>query len=56
MRGKVEKLLREVAELVEVLAVEEGTVEWLAELGRSPYVPVYPPNLGDRDLVKLRKR
>jgi hypothetical protein len=36
--------------------VEEGTVEWLAELGRSPYVPVYPPNLEEGALINLRER
>ena len=55
-RGKAERLLREVAELIEELAVMEGTVEWLAELGRSPYVPIYPPNLEEGDLTNLRER
>ena len=42
-RGKAEGLLREVAELIEELAVMEGTLEWVYKLGRSPYSPVYPP-------------
>ena len=55
-RGKAERLLREVAELIEELAVMEGTVEWLSELGRSPYSPVYPPNLERENLANLRER
>ena len=55
-RGKAERLLREVAELIEELAVMEGTVEWLADLGRVPYSPVYPPNLEEGDLTSLRER
>jgi hypothetical protein len=55
-RGKAEGLLREVAELIEELAVMEGTLEWVYELGSYPYAPIYPPNLGDRDLVKLREK
>src|SRR3712207_6127650 len=54
--GGSREALREVAELVEVLAVEAGAVEWLAELGRSPYVPVYPPNLEEGDLINLREK
>ena len=55
-RGKAEGLLREVAELIEELAVMEGTLEWVYELGRSPYSPVYPPNLEEGDLTNLRER
>jgi hypothetical protein len=55
-RGKVEKLLREVAELIEELAVMEGTLEWVSELGRSPYAPIYPCGLAHGDLNNLRER
>jgi hypothetical protein len=55
-RGKAEGLLREVAELIEERALMEGTLEWLSELGRSPYSPLYPPNLEHGDLTNLRKR
>jgi hypothetical protein len=55
-RGKAERLLREVGELIEELAVMEGTLEWVSELGRSPYSPVYPPNLEEGDLTNLRER
>jgi len=55
-RGKAERLLREVGELVEELAVMEGTLEWVYELGRSPYAPIYPPNLQPGDLTNLRGR
>jgi hypothetical protein len=34
----------------------EGTVKWVSELGRSPYVPVHPPNLEEGDLTNLRER
>jgi mevalonate kinase len=55
-RGKVEKLLREVAELIEELAVMEGTLEWVSELGRSPYAPIYPCGLAHGVLNNLRER
>ena len=54
-RGKAERLLREVAELIEELAVMEGTVEWVSELGRSPYAPIYPGGLAHEDLNNLRE-
>jgi hypothetical protein len=54
-RGKAERLLREVAELIEELAVMEGTVEWVSELGRSPYAPIYPRGLAHGDLNNLRE-
>jgi hypothetical protein len=55
-RGKAEGLLREVAELIEELAVTEGTLEWVSELGRSPYSLVYPPTPKTGDLTNLRER
>jgi hypothetical protein len=55
-RVKIDRLLREVGDLVEELAALEGTVEWFSEWGRSPYAPIYPLNLGDKDLVKLREK
>jgi hypothetical protein len=55
-RGKAERLLREIAELIEEVAVMEGTVEWLSELGRSPYAPIYPRGLAHGDLTNLRER
>jgi hypothetical protein len=54
-RGKAERLLREVAELIEEMAVMEGTVEWVSELGRSPYAPIYPRGLAHGDLNNLRE-
>jgi hypothetical protein len=55
-RGKAERLLREVAELIEELAVMEGTLEWVSELGRAPYAPIYPRGLAHGDLNNLRGR
>jgi hypothetical protein len=55
-RAKAERLLREVAELIEEMAVMEWTLEWVYELGRSPYSPVYPPSLEEGDLTNLRER
>jgi hypothetical protein len=55
-RGKAEGLQREVAELIEELAVMEGTLEWVSELGRVPYSPLYPPNIEHGDLINLREK
>ncbi len=55
-RAKIDRLLREVASLTEELAVMQGTVEWLGDLGRSPYKPLYPSGLKDAEIIKLKRK
>jgi hypothetical protein len=40
---KIDKLLRQLSELVEEQATLEGTIMWVRKLGRVPYSPLYPP-------------
>jgi len=53
---KVDKVLCSLSELVEELAVTQGTLHWLSKRGREPYGPAYPANLGATDLIGLRDR
>jgi hypothetical protein len=53
---KIDKLLRELSELVEEQATLEGTIMWFYERGSVPYSPLYPPNLEEGDLTNLREK
>ena len=53
---KIDKLLRQLSELVEEQATLQGTIIWFYERGRVPYSPVYPPNLEHGDLTNLREK
>jgi len=53
---KIDKLLRQLSELVEEQATLEGTIMWFRRLGRVPYSPLYPPNLEHGDLTYLREK
>jgi hypothetical protein len=53
---KIEKVLCSLSELIEELAVTQGTLHWLSKRGKEPYSPAYPPNLGATDLIGLRER
>jgi hypothetical protein len=53
---KIDKLLRQLSELVEEQATLEGTILWFRKLGRVPYSPLYPPNLEHGDLTYLREK
>jgi hypothetical protein len=53
---KIDKLLRQLSELVEEQATLEGTIMWFYERGSVPYSPLYPPNLEEGDLTNLREK
>ena len=53
---KIDKLLRQLSELVEEQATLQGTLLWFDERGRVPYSPLYPPNLELGDLTNLREQ
>jgi hypothetical protein len=53
---KIDKLLRQLSELVEEQATLQGTIMWFRKRGRVPYSPLYPPNLELVDLTYLRKQ
>ncbi len=52
---KIDKLLRQLSELVEEQATLEGTIRWFYKSGRVPYSPVYPPNFEHGYLTNLRE-
>src|ERR671912_1150455 len=52
---KIDKLLRQLSELVEEQATLEGTIRWFYESGRVPYSPAYPLNFEHGDLTNLRE-
>ena len=53
---KIDKALCQLSELIEELAVTQGTLHWLSKRGKEPYSPAYPTNLGATDLIGLRER
>ncbi len=53
---KIDKLLRQLSELVEEQATLQGTIKWFRKRGRVPYSPLYPPNLELGDLTYLREQ
>jgi hypothetical protein len=53
---KIDKALCQLSELIEELAVTQGTLHWLSKRGKEPYGPAYPTNLGATDLIGLRER
>jgi hypothetical protein len=52
---KIDRLLRQLSELVEEQATLEGTIMWFYESGRVPYSPVYPPYFEHGYLTNLRE-
>ena len=52
---KIDKLLRQLCELVEEQATLEGTIMWFYKSGRVPYRPVYPPDFEHGYLTHLRE-
>jgi hypothetical protein len=52
---KIDKLLRQLSELVEEQAILEGTIRWFSNSGKAPYSPVYPSGFVHGDLTNLRE-
>jgi hypothetical protein len=53
---KIDKLLRQLSELVEEQATLQGTIMWFGELRRVPYKAAYHEDLEGGDLIKLREK